>query len=580
MTEQNLDLDLELEKQKFLLKQRLSPVGQRQEEISPGTPPGMLDIRSVPNPNLGGDPTTVVNFTPEGQRILMETGLSAIGSAIPAGAGLAPLLKRMLGSGGGAGLGSLAAEGVDPSANPLQKAAITAGVGAAGEAVGTALIAGGRKLMRPFEKKIKEGVTEANEILAERGASLTPAQASESALVDSAESVAEAGVLSGGGIQDIRSKASRAAISAADDFSENFSAPGTREQAGDLILDSVDNGLESFRDAARELYAQVDRRAGGQFVNIESVQAKAAELLARSEKGLGSDETRALVSRIADRQSEIPFEEAQLLRSDLLGVGRQGNALIAGKAKGAAKELAQSLDGAISDGELGLTADALAAFREANAFWKEGQEKFNNRFIKALIQKDPELVFDAAVKNKRPTTIRRMRSLVGKQNWEKIQGQWLSNWLETSISTETAEVSGVKMITKLQQLGSSAFREMFPDTLVRKRISSLARTVQLAQSKPTFTNLKIGTQIAQASVIFGAASGALPGNTTAVLLGPEAVALLLKSRIGFRWLTEGLRAKPGTAQSIRALTNLNAFFAQENLLPEQQAPPPPAQQAL
>ena len=574
MTETNLDLQLDFERERLRLKTAAGPESSNVIKPNLAEPDdSFLDIRSLPNPNLGGDPTTVVSFTPRGQRILLEAGLSGIGAAIPGvGGGLAKLAARSAGGAIGGASGSGAAELVDPSENPIQSAAIAAGTGAAGEVAGAALVKFGGKLLRPFASKVKEGVPEANAILAEQGARLTPAQASKAPLVDISESVAEAGIISAGKIQSLREAAENGAVRATENFIDNFGVAGSREQTGDIILDAAENGLESFKSAARELYADVDRLAAGQTVNIEALQNTAAGLAQQSEKGLRSAATQRVTRKILELPTDIPFEDAQVLRSDLIRVGQAGNELVKGKAQGAAKQLAKGIDSAISDSATGLTPEALQAFRQANAVWKDGQAKFNNRFMRSLVNKDPELIFDTAIRNRRPSTIRRMRNIIDDpKQWRKIQGQWLENWFQTSVNAETGEVTGKALIGKLNQMGGDALGELFPGPTAMLKLKALAKTVQLAQSRPDFGMLKIGTQIAQAGVVFGVASGKLPNNAAAVILLPEAVAFILSSKTGFKLLTEGLKAIPGTPQATKFLAQFSAFLIKNNLIQRQES---------
>ncbi len=309
-----------------------------------------------------------------------------------------------------------------------------------------------------------------------------------------------------------------------------------------------------LKTAASNLYSDVDRLSGGQFINVEALQFAAEDVATKAAKGLGARDTARITKRILDLPPEIPFEDAQILRSDLLGVGRTGTELVKGKAQGAAKLLAGEMDKAIADSALGLTGDALAAFRQANSFWKRGKEKFNSTFIKSLVKRDPEMAYDVAVKNNRPTAIKKLRQIVGsKRDWEVVQRQFLDDWVAGSVDVKTGEASGVAMLRKLKQMGAS-LDELFPEEVTRGKIRSLAKTVQLAQSRPQFQNLSMGIRIAQAGIIFGAAAGAIPRGAAAIVFGPEVIAFALKSKTGFKWLTKGFRAPPGSAASATAFT--------------------------
>ena len=341
---------------------------------------------SFPPPTLTERIAKKQGFLPqsaeEWTRFGLETGLSmaggmaagavagppgvAAGAVGGAGTGMArALLFRSLGAGIGAAAGSLAAEPMDPSEEPLKRAGITGGTGAAGEAIG---VIGNRVL---FGGTFRGSITPEGKNALALGLRGTPAQLTRSRALDIMENVAEASLLGGGKI----GKARQESIDAAFDLVKEFHA--TFPKAGDLATESY----------TRMLYRLIPDFA----VDMTPTKKLAAQVLAQS--GDISPGARQLSNLILESADKVPFDQAARLRSHFLGVSRQiTSELKPHEASSAARRLAGALDDAIETGAA-TKPQALTRWRTANEFVKQTKagSYLEESFLRPATQSDGSL---------------------------------------------------------------------------------------------------------------------------------------------------------------------------------------------
>ena len=338
---------------------------------------------SFPPPTLTEQMAKKQGFLPqsaeEWTRFGLEAGLSMVGGATAgavagppgAAAGAATgigraLLFRSLGAGLGAAAGSLAAEPLDPSEEPLKRAAITGGTGAAGEAIG---VVGNRVL---FGGVFRGSITPEGHHALALGLRGTPAQLTRSRALDIMENVAEASLLGGGKIGKARQEAVDAAFDLVKEFHQTF------PKAGELATESY----------TRLLYRLIPDFA----VDMTPVKELAAEVAAQS--GQISPGARQLSTIILETGFTIPFEQAQRLRSHFLGVSRQiTSELKPHEASSAARRLAGALDDVIETGATAKSPQALIRWRTANEFVKQTKagSYIEEAFLRPATQSDGSL---------------------------------------------------------------------------------------------------------------------------------------------------------------------------------------------
>ncbi len=521
--------------------------------------------------------------TPEGKRVLVEAGGGlALGLAAPEvgipkllsqlGVTLSVtarnLLSRMIGAAGGEAIGSVVSETFDPSESPAQSAAAAAALGATGEGVAAGVFKAGQKALAPFKSKLEPGATEAIESVTKRGGIVTPGTALDSRTIDLLENVAEASLFGGGRLQVTKGGARDIAQDIVEDFAGKFRGAGTKEDIGQVVQELIEEGSDAFRAAGRGLFRKVDEVASGLQVDMRATKELAQRVLDKSEGGLGSPGIRRITRTILQKDDSVPFEVAQELRSDLIAIARQGTELVPAKAQGAGKILSKSVDDQmVSAAKASNREEVIAAFREANAFWKQGKATFNSSFIKALARKSPEAVFDAGIKAGRPGTIRTLRETINSPDaWKNIQGQFIDDLLRKSADV-SGVVNGGQALRALKRFGDDALRELFPEGET-KRFAQVLKTLSLTESPASAEGTgRMLIQLTQGGALLNLVSGGpLRGTSTAIILGPPTLARIFTNPTMVKLLTVGLKAPAGSEAVIRASAQLGAALQKEGLL--------------
>lgn len=568
-------------------------------ELPPGAP------EDIPNP-----PLLKPEITKGGVRFAMENLIPAL---IPGG------LFARAGVGGRAGLealgqaaGSLAAETIDPSQEPASRAL---GTGAAGAAAGG--VAGGVSRLRrgASGRHVAPGMEAANaraEALGTRG--LTAGQMSTNEAVDFVETIAENSVMGRGIIRRAKEGTIRRVSEEITNLADDLGAAGP-QAVGAAIEDAAQDGRAAFLGTGNALYARVDQLAPNARVSMGSVRQRARELAAENEI-LAPNVGRLLgeIERVTTIHGpNIPMSEARRLRSTFLAIERGAEGDIHMEAiERAGKELARLIDDRIVAGFNASqpTGIATAAFRRANEFWADGAERFNKKLINALAKKDPEQLYQLAVKNKAPSQIRQLREAVtlrdtpngrvtdpaGLEAWRHVQGQALNDILSDAalrranltgvggrgLSAAIAEggVLDVNAITqRMRSLGDEAFETIFDPSqvkIVRENLDILAKATNPGKGQQP---LAVALSLGQAGAIWTLGSGLATlnlkkiGAGSALLIGPTQLAKLVTNPTTKRWLTTGLKAPPGSEARIRAVTRFIELAIREGAQPIRPARP-------
>lgn len=492
------------------------------------------------------------------------------------GVKLAGLASRALVS-GGASAGASAALG-----GTTEEAATAGATGAAGTVVGAGLAKGieaaGTRLLAPFVETVEKGAEKTQEILGKAGI-LTPGKATTSPILATLESAADMSIVGSSKIGKATEQAQTVLTQKVEALVDAFRSQATREEVGELIRQIIESSADAFREAGRAQYKAIDRAFGNTLVDITALKQLATNLAGRSEKGLGSPEVKRITDAIIERPDAVDWEVAQILRSDLLGVGRNAQELVLGRAKGAASELAGEMDRAMAKAAKELSGDALDTWRAANAFWKEGTETFNSQLIRTVARREPEAVFDAVIRNGKPGTIRSVREILPPGDWRAVQGQYLDDLVRKSTDETGERLDGVKFLAGLKKMGDG-LDELFPDVATRQGIVDLGLALRLAQKRPSAAAINLGMAGNLASVAgsgylsFSILQDVRQGNVSAttiaalpaaVALNPRSLGAILTNPLAVKWLTTGLKYPPRSKEGIEAAAKLGGFLIKEGL---------------
>lgn len=568
-------------------------LGERVDRIMARQPkPGGL-------PNLGiltqedtggeGEAQSMLSDMTEEER---ELTLEILGSLVPGGKALGagttmlgkPLraaINLLTRSGApGAAVGRGVAEGVNESTpgEAAQGIATAAGTAMVGQKAGDVAFGAVKKGLAPAAGAMEEGAERAIALVKSLGGRMRPDKLSTSFSVDLLGSVAEASIIGGGAMRRSTEETVNLVKNAADDFADSFVRVSSMEDVGVLIGEAIEGGEAAFKATAQAKYNVLDTMLANLpvgdpklgMVKTDGVRATVVDLLDKAGKRLKSTES-VSVKNLEDVLEKIDAEgagvmswaDAQELRSSLLSVGREQGEV---RAKESAGKVAKSMDDAMDSAAKELSGDAHAAWREANKIWSEGKEFYNSRLIRGLAKRDPEAVYDGVVKNRRPGTIRKVREMVGSENWEAVQGHYLKELMIKSQSDLPGSLDGGKMLRQMKALGGEAFEELFPDATQRASLQDIALTLRLAQKQSSVGSLRLFIPGAQGAAIIGLASGVGSAPATMVLVGPPLLAKMMTRPEVSKWLTTGFRAPAGSKEGIAAATKILTFLGREDLI--------------
>ena len=529
-------------------------------------------------------------------RLALEAGSGvALAAAGPYLAGPALAVKlgrygqtalRGIGAFIGEASGSLEAEFFDPSEHPIRRAFGTGLAGLFGEAV---IGAKGVKALRGGTE-LEEGAEEAIEAIAKRGGVLLPGRASKHRGIDILETISEKSFTGGKAVGETLKESQRIARDLFDEFVDDFRRLGNREDIGELAQNVILDRGDAAKAMGKRMFGALDEvidPSVKEVVNYQPLHKLAKEVLKENAAGLGDPKVSRLARRILTKPKfSVSFKEAQALRSDLLGIGRSGSDFIAGKGQAAGKRFAHVLDE-----EMEVAAKRLGVhgqWRGANKFWREDvHETFGSGIIKSLMKKEPEAVFQSIIRNQRPGTVRKVRELIKDDEvWGAVQGQFLVD-AAAKHADSTGMINAKALTREFKKLGDDTLKEIFPEAADRVALKRVIRTMELTQ-KEIGEGIPGGMfiQLAQAGAMIKVGLAMTGGGTAGlgaagvIVIGPALFAKLLTNPRTARWLTTGIKAKPGTEAAVRAFGQITALLAKEGIFTEQQAEAPRGPQTL
>lgn len=438
----------------------------------------------------------------------------------------------------------------------VAKAGLTQG---AYEAGGRAVIGGVQRVLAPAGKTVIPEALQADKILRKYGSHVTPAQKTESGLIDTLEEVAEGSFFGRGPIGKFRlgqtESYGKYIDDVAKDFAEGIDAKLGPEEVGALYQEVFTAKNTVFKKAADVLYNKVDEVAEGATVSLVPLKEFANKVLLTAEKRKGIGATQAgdaLLTKITKLNDIVTFKEAQAIRS---GLGSELASMSATKdqAMGLAKKFFSLTDSALETGAKGLSGDALTTWKAADRFYKAGKEQFSNKFIRRLteIAKDrPEFVVQTIFRDKAITQIRRVKKVVDSDTWKTLKHSYLEGLINTSKTD--GEVVGKSFLGKLKTMGEPSLKEVFsPEELVRiKQIGKIGELIQ----KQTGGSGKMLIQLTQAPAVVGLGGmlfgqPAITAGAAGFILTPYAIARMIIHPTWSKWLAEGARLPANSPQA-------------------------------
>jgi hypothetical protein len=281
----------------------------------------------------------------------------------------------------------------------------------------------------------------------------------------------------------------------------------------------------------------------------------------------------------------MSFSNAQTLRSDLLSVSRGGPEIVKGKVQGVAKHFSKKLDRSMQDAGKNLPPEAISIWREASKFWESGKKSFNSRFIRKLMDSDPEVFLSNTLSGDKGTAIaniNKMRSVVfakdaqgklvnegAEETWKKFQGFFTEKILNSSVSDEISRsLNGKALLKTMRGFGDETLQAIAPKGELNQ-FKELARALALNQARqPGGAGATIFIAMAQAGAVGKIIyTGDVDAASLAILAGPAALAKLATNPRTSRLLIEGMKpaTKWGIKESAKLAARLGTLIAKEGI---------------
>jgi len=593
-------------------KQRIGALVQRQKEKAERRSlPGIVDDIDIAEGNERTEAIENYLKSKEFARLATEVGF-AIGGAMTGGTltaarlVLRPALQtlyRSLGAGVGQATGAgIASTTFDPK-EELSKDVLRAfAQGATFEAVGAAVPALISKIKLRGIKTTKEA-DEAEQIIqtqkekfsdvsklddelatALKEGQLTPGLQTENRFIDIAENVTEKSLFGGGKLIKARKGAETLTNKFLDDYIANY-GDITRSDYGELLQRAITGNVDEWKIAAKGAYQALDDKlrvvSGGARVNITNLKKTAQGLLdeAKPTERLQGDALKVLRT-VLDKDDFVPFQVANSMRSEFLGVTRSTNELISGKSQRYAATLAKEITETLDDvGKSNLSPSVREAYTKAQKIWRDGSEVFNTKLINKLIREDPEQVFKTLIKPERPSTVKKVFKAINKTKdpvvkkdlKDSLKGAFLFDLKSESIKRYDT-LRGDYLLKNLNKYGDSVLNELFTPAEL-SNVRGLLKALKVAQQKTVGEGVPGGVfiQLTQAGALLGLGTGMFTLPSAAILLTPKIISSLFTNPKFVNLLKTGFALKPGDPKYYRWSTRFINAMVTEGLIDRDEA---------
>ena len=612
--------ELEKNQPKFSLEEIDTEIKKRNE--SPYTAVG--DDVDVPESNARSEAIETYLASPQFRRLALEilggvAGAATGGTFFAARAALRPalgLLYRSLGAGIGEGAAAGAAQVFDPRDDLAKEILRGFATGAGAETIGAAIPAiiskigfKGVKYTDEAEKAekllnkvkgdaiLKKGSSKVDDI---KDGFITPGIGSDNRAVDILENITEKSIFAGARITNARKGAETALTNELNMFIDNFSDVATQTNAGELALSAVQNSLDYFRGTAKIKYAKVDRlikegasevtsKTTGKTVssvpisvNVRTSIEQAKKIMRETEifKRLEPEAQRVLqtVSRL-DNNPFLTFDQANGIRSRLLGITRGSDSMIKGQSERYAamlvKDITKNIDNTIEAIDATVSPGLKAAYNSAQSFYRLGVTKYNNKILRRLNEKAPEEIYKTLIKPKRPSTIKALVTALKntkdkelKENlMASIKGTMIGDIAGESVRLKNGKLDAGYISREFNKYGKEVLEQIFNKTEL-KSMNSLLEGLKVAQRKSVGEGVPgaIFIQLGQAGAAFGLFSGILTAPSATMLFGPAVVGKLFTNPKFVKFIRKGFQLKPGSKEAYTNASQLIGAMISNNLI--------------
>lgn len=545
-----------------------------------------------------------------------------------------PLVTKMLFAGTGESLGAGASQSFDPKESVVKEMLRGFATGMSGEAIGAAIpkmlskvgFKGVRytkqaeeaeNLIQSQKDKINKGISKVSDEeakIAQQGM-ITPGIGSDARFVDVAENIAEKSLFGGGAVLKSRMGAELLATKSVDDFLEQWGKDLGREEYGTLIINAIENNLDLFKAHSNKLYDKVNiltkpvyrdviqevgKKSTGMLdefgnpiyrtqtktvkeiaeggVDISSSKEIARQLIAEA-KPVARLQAPALkvANAVLENADKVDFSTANRIRSTLLGINRSSTELVGGQAQRYAAKIANQLTKNIDNADVSPLAKE--AYDKAQSFYKTNVSKYNDKLIRRITDKDPEMVYKTLVAPGKTSTVKRLSQII-KDTKDvnnrielqlKLKGTLLNDIAKISKRSK-GKLDGTVLTKEFNKFDDDVLKQIFNPTEI-KTIRSLFESLEIAQKRTVGEGVPGGVfiQLSQAGAVLGLLTGTFTAPSAALLLAPAVIAKAFTNPKVVAFMKKGFSLKPGSPAAIRNFSRMITYMASVNIISKDDA---------
>ena len=296
------------------------------------------------------------------------------------------------------------------------------------------------------------------------------------------------------------------------------------------------------------------------------VRIHSAELGSIEAKNAGDD----LVDAIMDLPDGISFQTAKELRSRL--ISRVDEFSVINKkapAIGKAKKMIGLLDEQIEKSLKGLNPEVLDAWRLANRFYRDGQEKYNNTLLRRLIKladdtgTGAENIAPAIFKPNQVSKVRKVKRALGEgsEEWRNLKGFFVQHLLSKSTDVD-GQLVGKRILNNMAGKPNSFGMPVLTEILTGPQIRALedfGKVLQATQARQSEGAGRMLIQLAQGTAVGRILiNGVIEPTTAAVILVPPLLAKMMLNPTTAKLLTQGIGTPAGSEAAAGLLSRIVA----------------------
>jgi len=462
----------------------------------------------------------------------------------------------------------------------IAKASGMAGLRQAGaQAAGEAVIGTAGRIIAPLRKEATSEARFAQEYLKPYGAVLTGAQRTEGkGFINWLEGVARGGMTSKTTMETADEATDRALRKAQGDLSklyyEDLKSNLPDYRSGQILLNTLRGGDTAHKDMAIKMAGALDESIAAKVEALGPV-AQGVNIQKLTELGPNMDKVLKHIA-VSNRRKEygglVSFKEAQEIRAGLLSIGRGAEPI-----ETLAKLDRQSINMAVTEmnSQMKVTAERLGGdifqqWKAFNSFYRQGKRAFDDELVTRILTDDKiarERIGDELFKSGNITEVLGLKralfaakkydpSLKVDEAWGGVQRGYFEAFLSKNSKNGILDAASMEKFLN-DPLQRRTYNVAF--TLEqRNRIGEFIRAAKVAQFRHTEEGRVViqlvqgGVLVSAGTALVGMATGSEKtrdvglGGAITFLAGPKAIAYLLTSKSGARYLTNALRMPKGS----------------------------------